>query len=101
MILIFVTFPNKKEAIKIVNHLIDKRLAGCATMFPVNSFYWWEGKKVHDDEIETIIKTTKGKFAEIKKEVERLHSYSVPQIIAVGVSDVSEKYNNWLKGEIK
>ena len=101
MILIFVTFPNKKEAEKIVNHLIDKKLVACVTMFPVDSFYWWKGKKVKDKEIEAIIKTKKSNFDRVRIEIEKLHSYGVPQIIAVEAHDVNNKYYNWLYSEIR
>lgn len=101
MILIFVTFPNKKEAVKIANHLLDKRLAGCITMFPVDSFYWWQGKKVKDKEIEIIIKTRRKNFEKVKEEIKKLHSYTVPQIIAIDVAKVNDKYFDWLKKEVR
>ncbi len=100
MILIFVTFPNKKEAENIAGHLMKKKLAGCITMFPVQTRYWWKGKQVKDTEMEAIIKTKDANFDAIRKEIENLHSYTVPQIISISAKKVNKKYNDWMEGEV-
>ena len=65
MILIFVSFENKKDAEKVAHYLIDKHLAACVSIIPVTSFYFWKGKKRRPSEFEAIIKTKKENFAKI------------------------------------
>ncbi len=81
--------------------LVKKKLAGCVNYWPIESIYHWQGKLVKDKEFILIVKTVKSKFGQIEAKVKKLHSYQVPCIIALPVSKISQKYFNWLKGEIK
>lgn len=101
IILIFVTCPNKKEAKTLASILLHKHLAACVSVFPVQSFYWWEGKQAEENEVEVIIKTKKDLFEEIKDEIEKTHPYIVPQIIAVDSAMVNEKYKRWVTSEVR
>ena len=99
-VFIYITNPNKKEAIKIAKYLLKKRLIACVNIFPINSLYWWKGKIVDAKEFVMIAKTSKANFEKVKKEVERIHPYSVPCIIKIPVSS-NKEYFDWLMGEIK
>lgn len=99
-IFVYITNPTKKEAKKIANHLLKKRLIACGNIFPINSLYWWKGKIVDDAEFVLIAKTTRANFEKVKKEVEKIHSYKIPCIIKIPVSS-NKKYFDWLKKEIK
>lgn len=102
MIIIFVSFENEEDAEKVANYLVDKKLAVCVTLFPVESFYYWKGKKFEGSrEFEAIVKTKKQNFAKIQKAVEELLSYEVPQLIAVDTKAVNKKYLGWLEKETK
>lgn len=101
MILIFVTTENKKDAKKLANYLIDKHLAACVNVFPVDSFYFWKGQKVNYQEYELIIKTKKEMFGKVQKVVETVLSYEISQIINVEVQEANKPYVKWLEGEIK
>jgi periplasmic divalent cation tolerance protein len=101
MIFIYLTCQNKKEAKKMGLVLIKKRLAACCNIFPIESIYWWQGKIVKDREVVLIVKTLKKNFNKIEKEVEKLHSYTVPCILEIPIKRVSLKYLNWLKKEVK
>lgn len=94
-ILIYITNPTKKEAKEIAKHLLKKKLIACANIFPVDSLYWWKGKIAQETEFVLIAKTSKANFEKVKKEVERLHSYTIPCIIKIPVSS-NKKYFNWL-----
>lgn len=96
--LVYITNKDRKEAKKIALHLLKKRLIACANIFPVDSFYWWQGKVVDDKEFVLLVKTKKGSFAKIKKEVEKIHSYKIPCIIRLS-GQANKKYLNWLKKE--
>jgi len=99
-IFIYITNPTEKEAKNIASLLLKKRVIACANIFPIESLYWWKSKIINEKEFVIIAKTEKNKFEEIKKEVEKIHSYKIPCIVKIPVSS-NKKYYNWLKKEIK
>ena len=99
MILIFVSFENIKHAEKVADYLVDKHLAACVVFTPVISYYWWRGKKVINQEIEAIVKTKKENFGKIRKAVETLVGYEIPQLIAIEVVNANKDYLEWLEKE--
>jgi periplasmic divalent cation tolerance protein len=98
MILILVSFESRGDAEKVANALIDKKLAACVSLTPVTNFYYWKKEKVRSNEIEGIIKTRNGNFENVKKEIEQLLNYSIPQIIVLDAK-TSEKYNKWVEDQ--
>ena len=101
MIFIYITCKNKKEAKKIGNFLIKKRLAVCCNIFPIESIYGWGGKIVKDKEIVLIVKTLEKNFKKVEREVKKLHSYNVPCILEIPIKRLNSEYLSWLKKEIK
>lgn len=99
-VFIYITNPTKEEAGKIARHLLEKRLIACANIFPINSLYWWKGKIADENEFVLIAKTTEENFEKVKKEVKKIHSYTIPCIVRISVSS-NKKYFDWLKGAIK
>ncbi len=97
MIDIYVTCNDKQEAVKIAEHLLKLKLAGCANIFPIESLYWWQGKIVEDKEIAMLIKAQEKNYSIIEKEIRKLHSYTVPCIIAINVKRANKAYLKWLK----
>ena len=96
-IVVLVTSGKREEAEQLANRLVELRLAACVSIIPnVASFYWWEGKVTRDDEFLLIIKTSRPRFEAVRKEVQRLHSYIVPEIIALPIVEGSEEYLNWI-----
>ena len=96
-IVVLVTCGKREEAEQLARSLVEMRLAACVNVTSgVISFYWWEGKVTRDEEILLIIKTSRPRFEELRKEVQRLHSYSVPEIIALPIVEGSEEYLNWI-----
>lgn len=100
MILVFVSFENREHAQKVANYLIEHRLAACVSLIPVESYYWWKGKKMIVNEVEAIVKTKKENFAKIEKAMKELLPYRVPQLIAVDVKDANKPYLAWLNEEV-
>jgi len=94
-IFIYITNPTKKEARKIAKYLLEKKLIACANIFPIDSLYRWKGKIANEKEFVLIAKTKKANFEKVKKEVEKIHSYTVPCIVKIPVSS-NEKYYKWL-----
>jgi periplasmic divalent cation tolerance protein len=65
----------------------------------VHSAFWWNGKIDKAKEVLLIIKTRRNNFKKIEKEVKRLHSYAVPEIIAVPIITGSKEYLRWIEKE--
>lgn len=100
-IYIYITNPTKEEARSIVKHLLDKKLIACGNIWgPINSLYGWKDEFTDEEEFVLIAKTTEDKWEEVKDEVEKIHSYTIPCIVKIPVSS-NKKYFDWLKGEIK
>jgi len=97
-IVVLVTCSSEEEAVKIANSLVEERLAACANIIsPVRSIYRWEGKVWDEREWMLIMKTQKKKFKDLEKKVKSLHSYSVPEIIALPIVEGSVPYLKWLQ----
>jgi len=95
---IFITASSEGEAAKISRGLVEARLAGCVNIIKnVRSIYFWEGKVQDEPEILMIAKTRKDLFHELMKKVKELHSYTVPEIIALPIVEGSEEYLKWLR----
>jgi|ERR1041385_7269222 periplasmic divalent cation tolerance protein len=101
-IVVLNTCGSAEEAEKIARHLIEIRLAACVNVLSgARSFYRWQGAIEEAGEWLLVIKTSRERFHDVRAELERLHSYEVPEIIALPVVDGSLNYLNWLETEIK
>jgi periplasmic divalent cation tolerance protein len=101
-IMVLVTCKSKGEARRIVLALVEKRLAACGNILesPVSSIYRWKGKIERAKEYLVVLKSTRGAFAELEREVTRMHSYDVPEIVAIPVKDGSRKYLKWVGANV-
>jgi periplasmic divalent cation tolerance protein len=92
-----VTTSSKKEAEKIAQRLLDERLIACANiMGPVSSLFRWSGKMEKAEEYLIIMKSRKDLFEKLAETVKALHSYEVPEILALPIVAVSKAYLDWL-----
>jgi periplasmic divalent cation tolerance protein len=97
-IVIFITTSEEDEAAKIAKELVEARLAGCINIIKdIRSIYRWEGKIEDESEVLMIAKTQKSLFNAFVKKVKEIHSYTVPEIIALPVVEGSEDYLKWLR----
>jgi len=97
-IVVFVTTSNDEEAVRIARALVELGLAGCANIVSgVRSIYRWEGRMEDGSEALMIVKTRKDRFEALSKKVKELHSYSVPEIIALPIVKGCEDYLDWLE----
>jgi periplasmic divalent cation tolerance protein len=97
-IVVLVTCGSEEQATNIANSLVDERLASCVNIIsPVRSIYRWEGKIWDEKEWMLIIKTKKKRFEDLEKKVKSLHSYLVPEIIALPIVQGSASYLKWLE----
>lgn len=96
-VVIYITAPKEEEAARIARSLVEERLAGCVNIIRgVRSIYSWEGKVEDEAEVLMIAKSRRSLFDQLAKRVKELHSYTVPEIIAVPVTEGSEDYLKWL-----
>ena len=92
------TAPNEDEAAAIARVLVETRLAACVNIIRnVRSVYAWQWKIEDDAEVIMIAKTRKGLFEALAKKVRELHSYKVPEIIALPVIAGSEDSLKWIR----
>ncbi|WP_457555924.1 divalent-cation tolerance protein CutA [Candidatus Pyrohabitans sp.] len=97
---IYITAKDAAQAKHIARKLVEERLAACANIIEkVTSFYWWRGKIEEDEEAFIILKTLREKVPAVVKRVKELHSYEVPEVIALEIVDGSEDYLSWLAEE--
>ena len=99
-IIVLITVSKEDEAVRIAQELVDSRLAACVNMVKgIRSIYRWKGKREDEEEVLMVVKTRQDLFDGLKKRVKELHSYSVPEIIALPVMEGSEEYLKWLREE--
>ncbi len=96
-IVVFTMVSDKKEATKIAQSLLKERLIACANIVgPVSSLFWWEGKINKANEFLVIMKSRKNLFKKLSERVKELHSYEVPEVITLPVTEGLPSYLNWL-----
>ena len=97
-IIVIMTAPNKQEAVNIVRALLEERLIACANILdPVHSLFWWKGKIEEEKEVLVLMKSQRTLFKKLSKRVMELHSYDVPEILALPIVDGSSPYLDWMK----
>ena len=101
-IVVLVTTSSEDEARKIVDLLLSQRKAACINVMPrVDSTFWWQGKLDSAQESLLIIKTRVSLLAEIIDLVKGIHSYTVPEIIALPIIGGNEDYLKWVDEETR
>jgi len=97
-VVVLVTCGSRAEAQRIAREILSQRLAACANMLeiPVHSVYRWKGKVENAREFLLLIKTSARRLPALEAEVRRLHSYDVPEFIALPIVAGSPAYLRWL-----
>lgn len=100
--IVVTTAGSKEEARKIAHGLVERKLAACVNIVPqVESVYRWEGKVETAEESLLVIKTTAGRFASVRDAIKELHSYELPECVAIAVESGSEKYLRWIEESVR
>jgi len=95
--IVFVMAGNEDEAAKIARSLVEQRLAACVNIVgPVRSLYRWRGLIEDEREYLLVIKTRARLYAKLEDQVRKMHSYDVPEIIAIAVAKGSKPYLDWV-----
>ena len=97
-LVLLVTASNTEEAHKIANELLGQRKVACVNIVPrVSSLFWWQNKLESADESLLVIKTKASLLNDIVASVSQIHSYDVPEIIALPVQSGSKDYLDWIE----
>ena len=101
-IVVFVTAGTEEEARNIAELLLGQRKAACVNIVPkVDSLFWWQGKLDSAQESLLIIKTKASLLPDVVSLVKGIHSYEVPEIIAMPIIGGNEDYLKWIHSEVK
>ena len=101
-LVVFVSCEGKEQAEKIAGALVEERLAACVSVLPgVRSCYVWEGKLTWAQEATLVIKSTREAYRALEKRVLEMHTYEVPEIIALSVELGSQKYLQWVGDSVQ
>lgn len=93
------TTPTREEAARIAKLLIDEKLAACVQLLPIESFYFWEGKTQNEAELLLLVKTRRALFDKAIARIKEVHSYTVPEIVALPFAAGFAGYLDWI-GEV-
>lgn len=94
-VVVLCTFPDLDQARQIGAALVERQVAACVNLLPgVESIYRWEGKVERAAEVLALIKTTR--YPDLEAAIRELHSYDVPEIIALPVTAGLPEYIKWL-----
>ena len=101
-ILILNTTDSMDLAQKIASTLVQAHEAACVNIVPgIRSVYVWEGKECNEQECLLLIKSTREKYEAVRARIRQLHSYEVPEIIAVPIDAGDPAYLDWLHSCLK
>ncbi len=101
-IVVLMTAANEDEGAKLAKLLVEARLAACVALVPqARSFFWWEGKIDEQRETIMIAKTQRHLLPQLIDTVQKNHSYSTPEIIALPIIAGAADYLTWLAAEVK
>jgi periplasmic divalent cation tolerance protein len=99
--IVFSTANSEQEARKIAHALVDRKLAACVNIVPqIESVYRWRGQVESAKEWLLLIKTTGEKFPAVQDAIRELHSYELPECIAVRINDGSAEYLQWIADSV-
>src|ERR1700757_5186907 len=98
--LVLTTAGSREEAGKIAHTLVDRGLAACVNIVPIESVYRWKGKVEEASECMLLIKTTAGAFDQLRDAIVELHSYDLPECIALVIESGTEKYLEWIQESV-
>ena len=96
------TAGTREEAAKIARSLVQDQLAACVNFLPqVRSVYWWQGKVEEADEVLLIIKTEAHLVGAVHREIQRLHSYDLPEFLIISPEDGGKEYLEWIASSLR
>jgi len=100
-IVVFTTCNSQEQGAQLARHLIEHRLAACVNILTgARSFYRWKGEIEQASEVVLVIKSRRDIFEKLREAILHLHSYEIPEVIALPVIDGSDAYLSWIDREL-
>jgi periplasmic divalent cation tolerance protein len=96
-IAVVTTVANREEARRMARALVERRLAACAQISEIESFYTWKGAVQNEPEFRVLFKTLERSYAEVERAIRELHSYELPAIHAFAFEHVLPAYGEWIE----
>lgn len=94
---IMTTTDTKEAAIKIAQQLVEQKIVACVQVSgPITSIYRWKGNIENTEEWYCTIKTRKSLYYQVEESIKAIHSYEVPEIIALPILEGSRAYLDWI-----
>jgi periplasmic divalent cation tolerance protein len=100
IIIFYIPFGSIEEATASGSLAIEKHLAACANIFPMQSIFPWEGQMQHDHEIVLILKTIPALKDQLRDFIASVHTYETPAILSWPV-EVNDAYGRWISEQIR
>ena len=94
--MVVTTTADKESAREIAKLLVERRLAACVQMFPIESVYFWQDKICQENETALFIKSKTAQFDKIKTAIKENHKYEVPEIIQMPITGGLPEYLKWI-----
>jgi periplasmic divalent cation tolerance protein len=98
--LVLTTASSEAEATAIAQTLVQEKLAACVNLVPLRSIYIWQDQLQQEPEWQLIIKTTLDRFLDLQERILALHSYEIPEILAIPVQSGSSSYLAWMSAQV-
>lgn len=101
MSVFLLTCVDDKEADKISQVLLKKKLIACAKKLPINSSFWWKGKIDNAKEVLMLLESAEENFKKVEEEVRKLHSYETFVLLSLPVGQTTKDVEDWLQKELR
>lgn len=95
-IVVYTTFPNRRIAEKVIDGLVNAKMAACGNIFALFSIYRWQGEVEKTPEYGAFIKTRRSRYRAVEKYIKENHPYELPEIIAWDIERGQRTYLNWI-----
>jgi periplasmic divalent cation tolerance protein len=100
-IVVLSTCSGEEEAVRIARALVEKRVAACVNIVPrIRSIYHWQGTIEDSAEALLVIKTRRAVFEQLRDELRAVHSYELPEVVALSLVDGAADYLEWIDREV-
>lgn len=100
-LVVLTTVASAEEGARIARALVEEHLAACVNvMAGARSFFFWEGRLQEEDEVLLLVKTRRERYSELETRLRSMHSYSVPEILALAVEAGSPAYVAWVRESV-
>jgi periplasmic divalent cation tolerance protein len=102
VMMVYITAPNRDEAMTLATALVEERLAACANITEgMTSLFWWQGQVQRETEVCLVLKTRADLLDAVKARAAELHSYTLPCVVAWPIADGNEDFLDWVRKETR